>query len=99
MSNNPLAQALQASTEKQRQQQPAEPRPRNKQGKTRKDAAIAGKPQSQGREGKSMIGGFFDPEISRLVKILAAKQSTTTQALVEEGLRAVFKKYGEQWPE
>ena len=98
MSNNPLAQALQASTEK-RQQQPAEPRPRNKQGKTRKDAAIAGKPQSQGREGKSMIGGFFDPEISRLVKILAAKQSTTTQALVEEGLRAVIKKYGEQWPE
>lgn len=98
MSNNPLAQALQASTEK-RQQQPAEPRPRNKQGKTRKDAAIAGKPQSQGREGKSMIGGFFDPEISRLVKILAAKQSTTTQALVEEGLRAVIKKYGEVWPE
>lgn len=97
MNENPLTQALQTSTKK-RQQQPAETKPRKRHVRVKgKKPAVTKKPQS--REGKSLIGGFFSPEINRTIKILAAKQSTTTQALVEEGLRAVFKKYGEAWPE
>jgi hypothetical protein len=46
------------------------------------------------RDGKTMIAGYFTPEMARAVKILAAERNTTVQALIGEGLDRVLQTYG-----
>ena len=52
-----------------------------------------------GRTGKTQIAGWFQTEISRTLRLIALEQSTTVQALLEEGLQGIFKRYGKDWPE
>ena len=52
------------------------------------------KPPRQDRAGKSMVGGHFSADLSRAVKVLAAEQGTTVQALVGEGLDLLLRHYG-----
>ncbi|MCE2416662.1 hypothetical protein J4G07_22020 [Candidatus Poribacteria bacterium] len=40
---------------------------------------------SSSRRGKKQIGGHFDPEVSRQLKIAAAKEDKTIDILKEEG--------------
>ena len=46
------------------------------------------------RDGKTMIAGYFTPEMARAVKTLAAERNTTVQALIGEGLDRVLETYG-----
>lgn len=46
------------------------------------------------RQNKTMIAGYFTPELARAVKMLAVERDVTVQALIGEGLDDVLRKYG-----
>lgn len=46
------------------------------------------------RTGKRLIGGHFPPEVAKHLKILAAEEETSIQALLEEALDLLFVKKG-----
>lgn len=47
------------------------------------------------REGRRLIAGHFDPKIAKQLKLLAAEEDTTVQALLEEALNLLFLKKGQ----
>lgn len=49
---------------------------------------VSGKAPS--RMGRVLIGGHFAPEVQMELKVLAAQERTTVQALLAEGINAVF---------
>jgi len=48
------------------------------------------------REGTVLIGGHFPPAVKQRLRILAAEENTTSQALLEEALDLLFIKKGKQ---
>jgi len=46
------------------------------------------------RSGKTMIAGYFSPELARAIKLLAVERGVTVQALIGEGLDQVLKAAG-----
>ena len=42
------------------------------------------------RAGRVLIGGHFAPEVQTELKILAARERTSIQSLIAEGINAVF---------
>jgi|APTNR8051073442_1049403.scaffolds.fasta_scaffold14622_3 hypothetical protein len=54
----------------------------------------AGKFYRASREGKRLIAGHFPPELAKQLKLLAAEEDTTVQALLEEALGLLFVKKG-----
>lgn len=46
------------------------------------------------RRGKKALTGYFDAEVIRQLKLLAAAEDKTMQALMSEGINELFKKYG-----
>jgi hypothetical protein len=52
----------------------------------------AAKPKA--RDGRVMVAGYFSPELSRSLRILAAERDVTIQHLVGEGLDFVLRHYG-----
>jgi hypothetical protein len=46
------------------------------------------------RDGRRFLCGHFDPKVVRQMKMLAAEEDTTTQALLEEALDLLFLKKG-----
>ena len=46
------------------------------------------------RDGRRFLGGHFDPKVVRQIKMLAAEEDTTTQALLEEAIDLLFLKKG-----
>lgn len=44
------------------------------------------------REGRVLVGGHFAPEVQMALKIIAAEERTTVQALLAEGINTVFAK-------
>ena len=61
---------------------PSEPEP----------ARPRGRPPS--RREKRLIGGHFDPRVAKQLRLLAAEEDTTVQALLEEALDLLFVKKG-----
>jgi len=49
---------------------------------------------AKARTGKTMIAGYFSPELARSIKILAVERGVTVQALIGEGLDAVLRQNG-----
>lgn len=47
------------------------------------------------REGRRLIAGHFDPKVARQLKLLAAEEDTTIQALLEQALDLLFVKKGQ----
>lgn len=47
-----------------------------------------------GRTGKSNVTGYFDPEVKRQLRIMAAEHDTTIQDLLGEALNELFAKHG-----
>ena len=47
-----------------------------------------------GRVGKVSVTGYFEPEVRRQLKRLAADNDTTVQALLGEALNDLFAKHG-----
>ena len=56
--------------------------------------AEANRPSAKARAGKTMIAGYFSPELARAIKILAVERDVTVQALIGEGLDAVLRQAG-----
>ena len=50
--------------------------------------------QPPSRRGKRAITGYFPPEVTKQLKVMAASGDTTVQALLNEALNDLFKKYG-----
>ena len=48
------------------------------------------------REGTAMIGGHFPPAVKKQLRILAAEEDTTSQALLAEALDLLFAKKGKR---
>ena len=46
------------------------------------------------REGKKLVGGYFSPELSRGVNVLAAEQGMSLQALLGEAIDDLMRKHG-----
>ncbi len=46
------------------------------------------------RQDKTMIAGYFTPDLARAVKLLAVERGVTVQALIGEGLDDVLRKHG-----
>lgn len=51
------------------------------------------RPTSKARTGKTMIAGYFSPELARAIKMLAVERGLTVQALIGEGLDAVLRQH------
>lgn len=49
---------------------------------------------AKARVGKTMLAGYFSAEAARAVRILAAEEDVTVQALIGEGIDLVLRKYG-----
>jgi len=49
---------------------------------------------ARGRRDKTMIGGYFTPDLSRAVKLLAVERGITVQGLIGEALDDVLIKHG-----
>lgn len=54
----------------------------------------AAKSKTNSRTGKKAISGFFEPEVSRQLKALAAMEGRTVQGMMGEALNLLFEKYG-----
>jgi hypothetical protein len=50
------------------------------------------KAQPPSRSGRVLIGGHFAPEVQTALKIIAAEERTTMQALLAEAINTVFAK-------
>ena len=52
-------------------------------------------PRAPSREGRKQIAGFFTPEMSLAMHMLARRQNRSLQALMAEAFNDVLRKYGE----
>lgn len=52
------------------------------------------RPRGPSREGRRLVAGHFEPAVARQLKLLAAEEDTTVQALLEEALDLLFVKKG-----
>jgi hypothetical protein len=57
-------------------------------------AATGGKFFRPSRNGQKLIAGHFDPKVAKQLKLLAAEEETTVQALLGEALDLLFLKKG-----
>jgi hypothetical protein len=64
--------------------------PAHKKEKASRGAAAA----SPSRTGRVLIAGHFAPEVQTALKITAAEERTTMQALLTEAINTVFAKRG-----
>jgi hypothetical protein len=46
------------------------------------------------RNGRVLVGGHFAPEVQTALKIVAAQERTTVQALLAEGINTIFASRG-----
>ena len=82
---NPLAQGLERTAAGQTSAPPSQP-------VQAQAAPTAKRPPS--RTDRVLIGGFFAPEVQRALKIAAAEESTTIQALLTEAIDSIFAARG-----
>ena len=89
MSKNSLSAAIAGNLAEQEIAQP-EPTP----------VAVEPKPAKKGRARKAkpretvLVGGHFPPAVLKQLRIIAAEEGTTNQALLEEALDLLFLKKG-----
>lgn len=50
--------------------------------------------RTQARIGKKAVGGYFSPQLSQALNILALEQNTTLQGLLGEAIDDLMRKYG-----
>ncbi len=82
---NPLTQGL-----KQHQARQAEPMPAAVAAPAAKAAQSPAKRVPPSRVGRVLIGGHFAEQVQTELKVLAAIERTSVQALLAEGINAVF---------
>jgi hypothetical protein len=77
---NPLTQGL------EQRQSPA------RTATTKAPSETDAKSVAPSRSGRVLIGGHFAPDVQTALKIIAAEERTTMQALLAEGINTVFAK-------
>jgi hypothetical protein len=55
---------------------------------------IPTKAKKTSREKTVLIGGHFSPEVQKQLRMIAAEEGTTNQALLAEALNLLFRKKG-----
>jgi len=50
--------------------------------------------QAPSRKGKKFIGGYFEADVAKQLKLLAVEQDATSEGLVKEAVNDLFQKYG-----
>ena len=83
---NPLVQGL------ERQPLRAARSTVRKPAKQARSASAPAKPAPASREGRVLVGGHFAPEVQTALKIIAAEERTTVQALLSEAINTIFAK-------
>ena len=78
---NPLAQGLERQAPARVPASSAQPRKPQK-----------GNTAVPSRTGRVLVGGHFAPEVQTALKVIAAEERTTVQALLAEGINTVFAK-------
>ena len=58
------------------------------------DPAVAARPAASPKAKRKHVGGYFEPEVARRLRMLASEEETTVQELLTEGLRLMFEKRG-----
>lgn len=58
------------------------------------EAKPVSKTRKPSREKTVLIGGHFPPEVQKQLRMIAAEESTTNQALLAEALNLLFRKKG-----
>ena len=51
----------------------------------------AARNSGNGRGGLKHVGGYFDPEVSKRLRMLASEENTTVQELLAEALDLLFR--------
>jgi hypothetical protein len=82
-SRTPFGHAPEHTRDETQHQEPASEAVRTK----------ARSPRPKGREGKKVISGFFDKEVSRQLSRLAIDQDRTNEDLLREAINDLFAKY------
>ena len=77
---NPLTQGLEQQPQPGRNKTKAEP------------SQTPAKPVPPSRSGRVLVGAHLAPEVQTALKIIAAEERTTMQALLAEGINTVFAK-------
>ena len=87
--------ALQAVLDRQARETNEEPAPAKPE-RAREAAPAAPEPKFSrpSRMGRKLVAGHFDPKVAKQLKLLAAEEETTIQALLEEALDLLFVKKG-----
>jgi hypothetical protein len=80
---NPLTQGLERQAPARN---PTPASPATKQDNDRNKSA------APSRSGRVLVGGHFAPEVQTALKVIAAEERTTVQALLAEGINTVFAK-------
>jgi len=62
--------------------------------RTRKAVETPVAAPAKARIGKTMVAGYFSPEMARAVKLLAVERGVTVQALIGEALDLVLRQAG-----
>ncbi len=70
----------------------ADPAP--KPARRRKPRAARKKASTPSRVGTVLVGGHFPPAVKQQLRLIAAEEDTTSQALLEEALNLLFVKKG-----
>ena len=52
------------------------------------------KEKTPNKSDKRLVGGHFTPEVQQQIRVIAATQDTTIQALLTEALNDLFEKQG-----
>jgi hypothetical protein len=63
-------------------------------GETEQAPSVTRSKLAPSRDGRVLVGGFFSPEVQTALKIIAAQERTTLQALLTEGINTIFAKRG-----
>jgi hypothetical protein len=77
---NPLTQGLERQTPARLVTSTPRPHPARKT------------PAAPSRSGRVLVGGHFAPEVQTALKIIAAEERTTVQALLAEAINTLFAK-------
>ena len=59
-----------------------------------KNSQVAAGRQATPRNGRKHIGGYFDPAVSKRLRMLAVEEDSSVQRLLEEALDLLFQDRG-----
>ena len=91
MPENSLSAAIAGNLDKQATE---EAKPKTKRAKVANQSKPVAKTKAKPRGKTVLVGGHFQPAVLKQLRIIAAEEDTTNQALLEEALNLLFVKKG-----